>query len=190
MQGESFRAGRDWLQFLLVLSVSHIAMAGFVIALLYQVGTLFGPYIDDQVAMAVLIIAAGASVVFDVRAIRTDSFAPGLHRQTSKRLAYRADLPRWIAPMIWGLDTGLMWTTFRVSATTWVVMVAALLNIAPQWSGLVFGAAFAAPLAVAVLVVRGNVTELGRPGPRRAVQTATAVTGLLPAALLAVTLVA
>ncbi|WP_212993673.1 hypothetical protein [Actinoplanes auranticolor] len=159
-------------------------MAGFVIGLLYQVGTFFAPHTDDRIALAVVIAAALIAVVFDVRAIKTDSFAPGLHRQTSKELAHRANIPEWVAPMMWGLDTGLMWTTFRVSATTWVLMAAALLNVAPQWSGLIFGTAFAAPLAVAVLVGRGNVSELGRPGPRRAVQMATVAAALLPALLL------
>ncbi|GAB3938979.1 hypothetical protein GCM10027614_20180 [Micromonospora vulcania] len=82
--------------------------------------------------------------------------------------------------MIWGLDTGLMWSTFRVSATTWVLLMAALLNVAPQWSGLVFGGAFTVPLVVAILAGHGSVSDLGRPGPRRLVQSAAVGTALLP----------
>jgi hypothetical protein len=190
VQGDSTRAARGWLQFLFILSIAHVAMAGFVIGLLHELGALLSPHIDHQVALAVGVTAALVAVVFDVRAIRTDSFAPGLQRQTSKELAHRANLPRWVAPLMWGLDTGTMWTTFRVSAATWVLMIAALLNLAPQWSGLVFGAAFVVPLSVAVLAVGGNVTELGKPGPRRLVQMATAATALLPAVVIAITLVA
>ncbi|MBO3741482.1 hypothetical protein [Actinoplanes flavus] len=170
---------------MLTLSVAHVAMAGLVVGLLYQIGSVVSSYIDDRVAVAVCVGLAAVGAVFDIRAIRNDSYAPGLRRQTSKALAQRDDLPQWVAPMIWGLDTGTMWTTFRVSASTWVVMIAALLHVAPQWSGLVFGAAFTIPLSLAVIAGRGDVTELGGPGSRRVVQAMTVTVALLPAAVLA-----
>ena len=181
VQGDSTRLARSGLGFLAVLTTAHIAMAGFVTALLYQIGILFAGHIDDRSAVAVCVVAALVAAGFDVRALRIGSYAPGLRRQTSKELGQRDSLPRWVAPMIWGLDTGLMWSTFRVSSTTWVLLAAALLNVAPQWSGLVFGTAFAGPLTVAVVAGRSDLSTLSRPGPRRLAQSAAIATALLPA---------
>ncbi|MFF0316793.1 hypothetical protein ACFYPH_19465 [Micromonospora sp. NPDC005252] len=186
MQGDSSRLVRSGLRFVAVLSVAHIAMAGFVTASLYQVGTLFAGRLDAQLTVGLCLVAALVAAAFDVHAIRTDSYAPGLRRQTSKELGHRENIPWWVPPMIWGLDTGLMWSTFRVSATTWVLLVAALLNVAPQWSGLVFGGAFTGPLVVAILAGHGSVSDLGRPGPRRLVQSTAVATALLPAMVVVV----
>lgn len=51
------RSGEFPAQNTTVLSVSHVAMAGFVIGLLYQIGAVFAPHIDDRIALA--IAAAG-----------------------------------------------------------------------------------------------------------------------------------
>ncbi|GAB3938983.1 hypothetical protein GCM10027614_20190 [Micromonospora vulcania] len=77
MQGDSSRLVRSGLRFVAVLSVAHIAMAGFVTASLYQVGTLFAGRLDARVAVGLCLVAALVAASFDVHAIRTDSYAPG-----------------------------------------------------------------------------------------------------------------
>ncbi|GGQ60219.1 hypothetical protein [Couchioplanes azureus] len=188
VQGDPSRPARRARGFLAVLAAAHIAMAGFVAALLHQVGTVPAAHIDDGVAVAACLVAAVAGAAFDVHALTSGAYAPGLRRQTSKELGQRAGLPWWVAPLIWGLDTGLMWSTFRVSSTTWVLLAAVALHVAPPWSGLVAGTAFAVPLAVAVLAGRGDLSELGRPGPRRLAQLAAVVTALSPTALITATI--
>ncbi|MFI6238388.1 hypothetical protein ACIBEF_00755 [Micromonospora sp. NPDC050795] len=175
------------MRFIAILSIAHVVMAGFVTALVYQVGSLIAPHVADRVAVVLCLVAALVAAFLDANAIRTDSFAPGLQRQTSKELGHRENMPTWVAPMIWGLDTGLMWSTFRVSATTWVLLAAALLNVAPQWSGLVFGIAFVVPLSVAVLIGRGSLSQLSRSGPRRLAQLAAIGVAIVPAVAVAAT---
>lgn len=85
-----------------------------------------------------------------------------------------------MTPLFWGLDTGLIWSTFRVSCTSWVLLLAALLNVAPQWSGLVYGVSFGLPLLAAVS--RGDPDTFAAPGGRK-LQLAQAAGVVLLAAL-------
>jgi hypothetical protein len=100
--------------------------------------------------LAVVGAAALTGAVLDVRAVRRRSYSAGWERQTPKALAH-VGTAWWVTPLLWGLDTGLIWTTYRVSFCSCVLLVLVVLGAAPPWTGLVYGLAFAAPLVVAVL---------------------------------------
>lgn len=72
----------------------------------------------------------------------------GPSRQTPK--AYLLRTGRWAA-LLWGLDTGLAVTTFRVVTLTWAALGFSVLHLVPWWAGLAYGVGFAGPLAVAIL---------------------------------------
>ncbi len=80
-----------------------------------------------------------------------------MRRQTPKNLIYRYG--NQVGALLWGLDTGLAVTTFRVSAATWAVLALTLLNLAPWWLGAVYAAGFCLPLALATLGPRWRPDE-------------------------------
>lgn len=76
-------------------------------------------------------------------------------RQTPRALLRRFPVP--VAVAIWGFDTGLVVTTFRVAAATWASLILTLLGIAPPWIGLAYAIGFTLPFLI--LALR---PELGR----------------------------
>jgi hypothetical protein len=161
VQGDS-SARRRALRFPAVLGVAHIAMAGVMVATLYQIGTVSAGLLPRSAALAICTAAVLFVIGVDVRAAHHNTYSIGLKRQTAKVLAHNPDRPWWVTPLFWGLDTGLVWSTFRVSGASWILLLGALLNVAPQWSGLVYGAFFGIPLLIAVNI--GNPNGMNKPG--------------------------
>jgi hypothetical protein len=139
-------------------------MAGLVVALVYEIGTIVTGYLPRQAALAICVAATVVAIGLDVPAVRHNTYTVGLKRQTAKILAHDPDRPWWVTPLFWGLDTGLIWSTFRVSCTSWVLLLSAFLHVAPQWSGLAYGMLFGVPLLVAVSI--GDPDTFSRPGGR------------------------
>jgi hypothetical protein len=105
-------------------------------------------------AAAIFLVLAA----LDVRAIRNKSYCPiGWNRQTPQRIG------RYAGPMlsavVWGFDTGLAVTTFRVAAITWAALSMAALGLLPWWIGVAYGVAFTVPMLV-LLVTQIPDSEL------------------------------
>lgn len=98
-------------------------------------------------------------IVVDARAVRNRWLSFGINRQTPKVLLRLGD-HAWITPFIWGFDTGLVWTTFRVSFCSWILLLLALGGVAPPWAGAVYGLAFVIPLSASLLLSRHYVSAL------------------------------
>jgi hypothetical protein len=81
----------------------------------------------------------------DLRSISRSTYCPiGRRRQTPRALLRRYHM--LAVATLWGLDTGLVVTTFRVAAVSWGALYLAALGLSPRWTGLAYGAGFAAPL--------------------------------------------
>jgi hypothetical protein len=98
--------------------------------------------------------AAGASIlallvvdVVNVARARLCSLGP--QRQTPRAAYYQ--FGAYAGALVWGLDTGLAVTTIRVTCATWALLVLTVLHLVPPYAGLAYGAAFAVPLAIAIL---------------------------------------
>jgi hypothetical protein len=76
---------------------------------------------------------------------------PMWRRQTPLSLFYRFGPVK--GALLWGLDTGLMFTTYRVTSLTWATWTLALVHLLPWWGGTVYAAGFLLPSAVAITVV-------------------------------------
>jgi hypothetical protein len=97
--------------------------------------------------------------VIDVFAIRRKSFCPlGWCRQTPKALARSHGITTVM--IVWGFDTGLAVTTFRVAALTWGALIFTATGLTEWWVGVGYGLAFVIPLLVLML------TQGPRPVPR------------------------
>jgi hypothetical protein len=98
-------------------------------------------------------------IVADARAVNNRWFSLGLSRQTPKALL-RMGEHAWITPLVWGFDTGLVWTTFRVSFCSWILLLLAVTGVLPPWAGTVYGLAFAVPLLGIVLLSERHLSSL------------------------------
>jgi hypothetical protein len=171
-----------------VLVVAHILAALVFVLAASQVGRLIAAVAGREARIAVVIVVAVVLAVTDVVAIGRGGMALGFRRQTPKSVADDPDRPWWVTPLIWGGDTGIIGSTFRVSSTSWVVLLAALAGLAPWWAGAVYGAAFVIPLAV--VVATGEGAPLCQVKPRKGRITTQAVQSLGVALLVAPLLVA
>src|SRR5262245_55669558 len=76
-----------------------------------------------------------ALAVADVRSIRHKTYCPLSWRRQTPRALMRKYPPRLVA-LLWGLDTGVAVSTFRVSAATWGALVLAFLGFGTWWMGI------------------------------------------------------
>ena len=76
---------------------------------------------------------------------------PMWRRQTPQRLFYMFGATK--GALLWGIDTGLMFTTFRVTSLTWVTLALAFLGLLPWWAGIAYAAGFVVPAAILILLV-------------------------------------
>jgi hypothetical protein len=91
---------------------------------------------------------AGASLLplaaVDLRAMARSTYCPlSWRRQTPRSLMRRYRMT--VVASVWGFDTGLMVTTFRVAAVGWGALFLAALGLLPLWAGLGYGLAYALP---------------------------------------------
>lgn len=116
---------------------------------------------NDHARGLLLILAVLCAIVADVRALRRRWYSFGMSRQTTRGLIIESR-PWWVTPLLWGIDTGLMATTFRVSSVSWVVLVASVLGFTPGWIGFVFGAAFGIPFLMSFSLAPFSAERRGR----------------------------
>jgi hypothetical protein len=104
-----------------------------------------------RLAFVVVVLALALSV--DTRSLRLKAMCPlTARRQTPKVVIYEHGPGR--AALVWGLDAGLVVTTFRMSAISWALLVLGVLGSAPWWTGLGYAAGFVIPLCVGCTVSR------------------------------------
>jgi hypothetical protein len=122
----------------------------------------------------------------DVAAIAKSTYCPiGWRRQTPRILLRRHTVAA--VASIWGLDTGLVVTTFRVAAVSWGALAFGALGLSPQWTGLGYGLGFALPFLI--LVCRPHLGRASRlavsadPGLEALLRKRAAIQGLSAASL-------
>lgn len=154
-QGESHLARR-----LRNAGIPTLALcAGFTFSavLLFTVASFVGAAVGvtllpENVRLTTAVVCCAAMVVLDSVALRRHAMCPvGFRRQTPKSMVLQYGDTK--GALIWGLDTGLAITTFRVSAATWAMIALGLLHVAPWWQGLAYAVGFCLPVAVAILLV-------------------------------------
>jgi hypothetical protein len=168
-----------------LLGISFVAAATLVVAVASEIGRMLGGGLPDGVVLAVVTVSAAVGVAVDIRSSVTGGLAPGISRQTAERLPHVSRGPGWVVPVLWGLDTGLVLTTFRVSFASYLMLILALAGLMPVWAGAAYGLAFALPLAVAIVWRRGpHVETLGGAGFRGATRIVQVLAASVMTALL------
>lgn len=109
---------------------------------------------------------------------------PMWRRQTPQRLFYMFGPSK--GALLWGLDTGLMVTTYRVTSLTWAALALSFVGLLPWWSGVAYAAGFVIPSTVFILLVPfhtgADISEphwvMNRIGKLRATRTPADARGL------------
>jgi hypothetical protein len=134
-----------------IFAVAFISGAAVIFGMASLVGAAFqaaGLSLAWRVGFAAAGLIALAWV--DLLALRKKGYCPlGMRRQTPKSLIYR--YPAMMVVAVWGFDTGLAVTTFRVAAITWGALVLAGLGLSAWWIGLGYGFGFVLPLLISIL---------------------------------------
>jgi hypothetical protein len=100
-------------------------------------------------------------VMVDLRAMRASTYCPiGWRRQTPRGMLRRHH--QLLVATFWGIDTGLVVTTFRVAAVSWGALMLAGLNLSPRWVGAAYALGFLVPFTVLTLRTRlGSAARAG-----------------------------
>jgi hypothetical protein len=160
-----------------VVTFAAAALAGFALRAA-------GVPMTWRMGAAAAVFLALAAV--DVHAIRRKAYCPiGWRRQTPQRMGGR------FGPMmnaaVWGFDTGIVVTTFRVAAITWAALSMAALGLSPWWTGLAYGLGFTLPMLVLLVTRTPDSQSLRRAlGTRPLLQSCSAIALVAGAAYLLV----
>ena len=143
-----------------VFSAAFVLGSVLIFSLASLTGALFNvASLPVPVRFSILISLLTGLAVLDLFSIGKKRFCIlGWRRQTPKTLNRKYRMTTVAA--IWGFDTGLAVTTFRVGAVTWGALVTAGLGFAPWWIGFGYGGSFALPLVVLLLSDTGHKTDL------------------------------
>lgn len=98
-----------------------------------------------------------------MRARRPGATGPSWRRQTPKHFRYRYGSTR--AALLWGLDAGLVVTTYRVTSLSWAALAVTFFGVVPWWSGLAYALGFSIPLLAVILSVPKRTDPMGQADP-------------------------
>lgn len=132
-----------WLMGL--FAVGFTASSLVVFATASSIGRLAAETVPAEVRVVGVLAALLTSMAIDGYTIKRKTWCPVTpNRQTPKMIYYRHGARR--AALAWGLDTGLIVTTYRVSSISWALLLLALMGVTPWWVGLAYSAGFVVPL--------------------------------------------
>jgi len=153
VQGDSEEKRRYGRRYLLTLSAAYVLTTGLVVLVVSQAAPAVGALVPRQLILLVLAVVSVIGIGIDARAASKGQWTLGMARQTPKYLQFLGE-HAWITPYAWGVDTGLMVTTYRVSFCSWLLLLLALIGVAPPWAGLIYGMSFVMPLLLMTRVVK------------------------------------
>jgi hypothetical protein len=124
------------------------AISSFLVfAITGAIGQVAKRSLPSPAQVTVLFAALSAAILLDAYSLRRKTWCPITpRRQTPKMIFYNFGAQR--AALAWGADTGLVFTTYRMSSISWALLLLDLLGIAPWWVGLGYSAGFLVPLVL------------------------------------------
>ncbi|MBU2697572.1 hypothetical protein [Pimelobacter sp. 30-1] len=152
------------------LTIGYATSALIVTSLVSLLGRPLVEVLDLSSAGRSLLAAGWLAlcVVFNGGAVGLEP--PMLKRQTPLTYLYLYGASR--GALLWGLDTGTMLSTFRVTSGTWAILGLVILGVAPWWSGAVYGLSFGLGLLVVTLRISRTGGHAGATARLRPLLTA------------------
>jgi hypothetical protein len=128
-------------RFAAAFTASSFAVFGLAAAIGLTAARVLPLAARDAAACGVLF----AALLLDAYSLKRKTWCPvTLRRQTPQIIVYQHGARR--AATAWGLDAGLVFTTYRVSSISWALLALALAGVTPWWAGLGYAAGFLVPL--------------------------------------------
>lgn len=166
----------------MAFAVAFVAGALAIFAAAGAMGAALGSArvpLEWRIGLAGVLLLSLAAV--DLLALAKSTYCPiGWRRQTPRCLM--RGFPPPLVASVWGLDTGLVVTTFRVAAVSWGALCMAALGLSPQWAGASYGLAFTLPFLALVSRPRLGRASSGRaaadPGLESMLRKRPAIQGL------------
>lgn len=170
----------------LVLGFSFSAVALYAVLSLIGTGIRAFSSLDHYRWLLATGALAAFLLVDVVRSRRPGRLGPSWHRQTPKDLEERYGVRG--AALLWGLDAGLVVTTYRVTSLSWAALAVTTLGLVPWWSGIIYATGFTLPVAAMIFAIprRSSSIDGGDPEPTWLVERILDVRPLLKPAALAV----
>lgn len=143
-QGQSVKAH---LGLLSRFAVAFAAASFAVFAVAGAIGLAVARVAPRGAELAAVAAVLAAALALDAYSLRHKTWCPiTLRRQTPKRVLH--DFGAGHAALAWGLDTGLVFTTYRMSSISWALLAFGALGAAPWWVGVGYAAGFLIPLTI------------------------------------------
>jgi hypothetical protein len=128
--------------------VAFMIGATLIFAAAHGLGFIFGlATLPDPWRLGVAGAALLSLAAVDVAAAARATYCPITLRRQTPRILMRRYRP-FVVSALWGLDTGLVVTTFRVAAVSWAALLVSALALVPLWAGLAYGAGFVLPFSI------------------------------------------
>jgi hypothetical protein len=136
-----------------VFAAAFAASSFLLFALTGTPGVAVGHLLAAQAKTAIAGAVLAAALVLDAYSMVRKTWCPvTVRRQTPKKILLQLGGRR--AALAWGLDTGLVVTTYRMSSICWALLVLEVLGVAPWWVGLGYATGFLLPLLLGCSVLR------------------------------------
>jgi hypothetical protein len=126
-------------------AVAFMISSFAVFALAGALGAVMSRALPAAPKLVAVCLVLGVALALDGYSLRRKTWCPvTARRQTPKSIQYQYGMHR--AAVAWGLDTGLVFTTYRMSSICWALLTLGLLGATPWWAGLGYAAGFLVPL--------------------------------------------
>lgn len=169
-------------------AAAFTASSFIVFAVVGSIGLTMARLLTGQARLGVTCAVLLGSLTLDTWSLKRKSWCPvTLRRQTPKSIAQRHGARR--AAVAWGLDTGLVFTTYRTSSISWALLALAVIGVTPWWAGLGYATGFLVPLVAGCSLIPfwrngTDATVLAEVLVRRSYIAKTACMAALAAAML------
>jgi hypothetical protein len=163
VKGNSTARPDRWPALLLATGFALTATATF--AAVWALGAgLLGPLRSSAPVLlaAVVMLAVLLAADLGLFGLRT----PMWRRQTPKWFLYRYG--DRTSALLWGLDAGLVTTTFRVTSLSWAALTLTFVGLLPWWAGALYAAGFVIPELTADLLIPRRTDPTGVTDPEPA----------------------
>jgi hypothetical protein len=139
---------RRHLRLQLEFSLAFTASAASIFAVCWLTGQSLAPgyHLLPDGVLSVAILCPLIVLEVAEAAAGAPTCAVTVSRQTPRSVLWSAEARR--TARAWGLDTGSVVSTYRVSAASWAALALVLTGEGPAWLGAIYALAFAVPLVV------------------------------------------
>lgn len=160
VKGNSLLRPDPWPALLLALGYTLSSVAVFAVA--WSLGAaLLAPWLTSSPIWVVVGCVLVVLILAEARAFGLST--PMWRRQTPKWFMYRFS-DRTTA-LFWGLDAGLVVTTFRVTSLSWAALGLTFFGVVPWWAGVAYALGFVVPELIADLLIPRRSDPTGRTDP-------------------------